>query len=268
MLSEAGSSRRRRPTHSPEDAGRDCYDESDEEADKDRKHHHVYKGACSLGRFCLNPCLCMAEAALACWRQSPLASVRQRWSSDSRPKILVGGSLAAALLCTTILLSWKGSNHSSLRHSSDWSLERMPVVIKSLDFSHVEGVGGWLHPRRFPSLSSLEPLEHPKIFDFGGLTFKSLREASPSQFRREIASDDYLAYEIYRKKLMLKMDQVFIGKYYDHDDESTDLSCRRPNWQSLFLPNCNNFHEADLTREYDPEVHPASDINYDSYIFK
>lgn len=67
---------------------------------------------------------------------------------------------------------------------------------------------------------------------------------------------------------MLKMDQMFIGEYYDHDDETIDLSCRRPNWKSLLLPNCNIFHEVDLTREYDPEMQPASDLNYDSYIFK
>lgn len=267
-MAEAGS-RRRRPTHS-QDAGSDYYDESDEEAGKHHKDHHVYKGACPLGRFCLNPCLCLAEAALACWRQSPLASVRQRWRlwpSASRTRNLVGGFLVAALLFT-LPLSRIESNRSSLRHSSDQSLERMAVVIKALDFSLVKGVGGWLHPKKFPSLSSLETLEHPKIFDFGGLTFKSLREASPHQFRREIASDDYLAYELYKKKLALMMDQEFIGEYYDHDDETIDLSCRRPNWKSLFLPNCNIFHEVDLTREYDPEVHPASDLNYDSYIFK
>jgi hypothetical protein len=139
----------------------------------------------------------------------------------------------------------------------------MPVLIKTFDFSNVEG-----SRHKFPSLPSLKRLERPKILDHGGLTFKSLRDASPSDFRREVASDDYLAYELYRKKLMKTMDRMYIGEYYDHDDETIGLSCRRPNWKSLFLPNCNNFHEIDLTRNYDPEGQKASDLDYDNYLFE
>jgi hypothetical protein len=264
MSSETGRRRRRRTTRSaPRDAARDYYDASDDEEDagKGRKGH-VHRGACSLGRFCLNPC----EAARSCWRQTPLFFVRQRrrlLSSDCRRRNLGGGLLVVAFLWT-ISLSRKGNNRHSLRHSSDLSLERMPVLIKAFDFSKLDVASR----HKFPSLSSLKPLERPKIFDHGGLTFKSLRDASPSEFRREIASDDYLAYELYRKKLIKTMDQMYIGEYYDHDDETIELSCRRPNWKSLFLPNCNNFHEIDLTRDYDPKVQKESDLDYDNYLFK
>lgn len=265
MSSETGRRRRRRPTRSaPRDAARDYYHDSDEEeADKGRKDN-VYRGACSLGRFFLNPFLCLVEAARACWRQTPVFSIRQWWrllSSDSRHRNVVGVLVVVAFLCA-ISLSRKSSRHS-LRHSSDLSLAQMPLLIKTFDFSNVTG-----SRHQFLALPSLKPLERPKIFDHGDLTFKSLRNSSPSDFRREIASDDYLAYELYRTKLVKKMDRMYIGDYYDHDDEISERSCRRPNWKSLFLPNCNNFHEIDLTRDYDPKGQKASDLDYDNYLFE
>jgi hypothetical protein len=144
----------------------------------------------------------------------------------------------------------------------------MPIQIKLFDFSNVNDIGGWHYPAsaRFHSVSSLKPLKASKIADYGGLVFASLQDASP--FRRTIASDDYLAYELYRKNLVVKMDESYRGPSWDHDDETLRLKCRRPNFAALYFPTCNSFHELDLSRDHDPDLHGVVDLSYfDSYRF-
>ena len=48
------------------------------------------------------------------------------------------------------------------------------------------------------------------------------------------------------------------------DDEVLDPKCRRPAFWSGYYPNCNNFHEYDLTTKYDESVVGAENHEYDS----
>jgi len=174
------------------------------------------------------------------------------------------------LLVVCIILFWPRQTSHSLRHKSDWSLEHMPILIKLFDYSDVNDVGGWHYSasKRFHSTSSLKPLTRSKTADYSGLAFGSLKDASPSKFRRKIADDDDLSYEQYKMKLIFKMDRKYISSEYDHHDEFLKLKCRRANFEALYFPTCNDFHEFDLARDHDPELRAVADLSYyDSYRF-
>lgn len=260
----------------------DYYDDSDEENGKGHApQDQMYSGACSLGRFCLNPCLCLATSVrmFSC-RPRQEGPSRARRRSATPPDVpfqklfLIRGTVIMLLIISTVFIFWPRPRHphSHLRHDSDVSLESTPILIKLFDFSNVNDVGGWhYHGSRqeFHSTSALEPLDRPKTVDYGGLLISSMRHASPESFRRTIASDDDVSYQQYKKKLILQMDQEYRGPDYDHVEETLFPECRRANFEALYFPTCNNgFHDVDLSRDYDPHVLGAVDLSYfDSYVF-
>lgn len=255
----------------------DYYDDGSDEEKGKRPQDQMYHGACSLGRFCLNPCLCLATTArMICCRprqggtpqrarRRPSASIQKsQWKQLNRRIITcIRGSLLLLVICVVVFRP----RHSRypLRHQSDRSLDRMPLLIQLFDYTDANDLGGWHYPasKRFPSTSSLEPLPYATMADFGGLEFATL---PPSKFRRRIAPDNDIAYEAYRKKLTFIMDQKFLRSAYDHFEEKQVQTCRTPNFEALYFPTCNDFHEFDLTRDYDEHI--SRDLSYyDSYFF-
>lgn len=266
------------PTYSPSPTSnrrnnQDYYD-SDTEEEKGTKQDQVYHGACSLGRFCLNPCLCLATTAtrvLCCRSEVGGSSRARRTTSSSQDKqwkrtSIVKGILMVLTFC--VFLFSPRRNGRSLRHKTDWALETSPLLIKLFDFTDVNDLGGWHYPaaNRFLSTTSLEPLQYVEMSDYNGILFASLKFASPSKFRRKIAPDDDVSYETNRQKFVLEMDETFLREVYDHFEERLDKECRTPNFASLYFPTCNSFHELDLARDYD-RVEPSELSYYDSYLF-
>lgn len=259
----------------------DYYDDgSDEETGKGHKNEdQMYNGACSLGRFFLNPCLCIAlSCQMICCRTSrqqegsvqSRARKRQPTHPHQRRRLLLRGFLLLCVIVSIVFWS-RPQNHArhSLRHQSDASLDSMPILIKLFDFSNVNDIGGWHYHGSERFYSFLEPLEQPNTLrDTGGLLIPSLRYAPT--FRRSIAPDDDIRYQHYKKKEILKMDQIYLRSYYDHPEESLSLKCRRTRFESSYFPSCNEFHEIDLLRDYDPHaIDPWQDLSYfDSYIFR
>ena len=242
------------------------------EASESSKAHpnHVYRGACSLGRFLLNPCLCLYTSLRLCCvsTQQPLPRrLRHCLCGVGQRGHLV--RLFLLFVCGIYYFMkhlQRDTTHYSLRHASDNSVDRLPVVLGLFDVSRADSLGGWdvPSPQKFPSPP--ESLTRVNISDFGGLIFTSLRHSS--HFRREVSPDDDVDYEFHRKRCMDEMDKVFLGESHDHDEELESQKCRRPNWRSLYFSNCNAFHEIDLSREYKPKEQEPWEMNYDSYIFK
>lgn len=260
------------PTRPPATRTGNCdyYDDSDDEKGH-KSHDQMYNGACSLGRFCLNPCLCLATTArMICCRpkQQQVPPYRARRRSESP---FTRCFVVFIIVCIVVFLTRKPRRRYPLRHQSDWSLDSMPIMIKMFDSSN--DIGGWHHHnfQRFHSISfSLKSLNRSQMVDFNGLIIPSLRNAPT--FRRSIADDNDIAYEVYKKKLTLAMDEKYRGPYYDHPEETFSPKCRPPNFKSLYFPSCNGFHEFDLSRDYNPDL--IGDITetelsyYDSYRFR
>lgn len=201
----------------------------------------------------------------------PLRRYYFRWFSAldgttarGRRRILSKGFLL--LLFVYIMVSWirpsQRHNHQ-LRHDSDQSLESMPLKIKLFDFPDAnEHVGGWHYPASPMIHSTNRTLKVSKQPDYNGLVFISLENAP--KFRRRIAPSDYFINEKYRKGIIRpNTKEKHSDIYFQHDEEVLSLECRRQNWQGLYFPNCNDFHEFDLGRdEDDPKTQAVNQLEY------
>jgi hypothetical protein len=266
MTSEAFPNRRRQVGGPKEtkSCNIDYCDESDEEKDRRPNDERMFDNACALGQFFLNPCLCLYLCGQQVRRKHGV-----RGFMPSRTTKRVGLAVLVALLLVGSFKECSTFRIHPLRPRNDWEVNRLPVQIPYFDFSSVDDVGGWTYPRRdqrFPSLARMRRrLEREKIGDFGGLVFVSLRD--PSRFRREIDPHDGDKYEKERKFQVENMDKSVLSPLYWHDDELDQVVCHRPNWRNSYFPNCNDFHEIDLSRDFVEGIESENDQPYDSYRF-
>ena len=250
---------------SQHDGAYDNSDSIDEEAGKGKKpgHHVPYRTLSmhAFRRFCLKQRSHFIRAAPYSTASSTKGIVLvapRAWHRNNKSLLV--------LLFVCISLYWTmPQQHHSPRHASTRSLGQMPLMVILFDENCRSS------PSSFQSLSSLKPLHRSNERDYNGLVFESLRNVSLSSFRRQIASDDYTRNEEYRKKVIQKAttSNYFDDIYYQHPEEVLSLECQRQNWQGLYFPNCNQFHEFDLGRD-DRRSHPLEDGSdvHDSFLFR
>lgn len=163
---------------------------------------------------------------------------------------------------------------ASLRPSNDQQLENLPVLIKRFDFSTVNDMGGWIYrPRPFPTLQTFDKLSIQDINpDYGGLEFTSLAGVPMESFRRSIDLQDDLRYEAERDSQLVQIESSARNYWNYHQDDlefDEKISCRKPNWKADYYPNCNSFHEVDLSRSYSERFASSrADREYDSHSFR
>lgn len=175
-----------------------------------------------------------------------------------------------------IMLMWqlaRPNRAHTRRPLTNAELDSLPVIIQILEISTADDLGGWIYPwKPFPTIRTLPPLEFEMgedVVDYGDLVFTLLGGDKPaSLFRRESDLNDYEKYEKERKNLLQTMNKDRRG--YEHDDEVNDsIKCKRANWASGYYPTCNDFHEIDIGRGYDPDtLSDKYEQVYDSYYFK
>lgn len=211
------------------------HDEETGAKGKKTRKHSAYIFYVPLKRFCLKcfSTLCGSSFAM-------MLATRER-------RRIVQSVLVFMFVC--IIISRRIPHHRSLRHESDWALENTPLKIKLFDFSSATDLGGWHYPaaNSFHSTRSLGPLNITNSPDYDGLAIVTLRNAT--DFRRTVASSDYQVNERYRRGIVRpNTKEKHTDIYFQHDEEVLNLECRRQNWQGLYFPNCNDFHEFDLGR--------------------
>ncbi len=142
---------------------------------------------------------------------------------------------------------------NSIRPGTDEDVNKLSIVLKSLDFSSITSVdvGGWtyqIRPRHKPSNEFVQSM----LADWGGLDVS----APLSNFSRQIRLDDEERYEKIRKQELFAFDETRESQRYWHDDELEDMNttCRRPNWYSIYQTTCNNFHAMALDRDFDEDL--------------
>ena len=149
----------------------------------------------------------------------------------------------------------------------DWKQHQQQERLKD--------VGGWQHPLPSPvkplnlsSSSQQQQQQAPMTVDFGGLAIGKLK---PSRFGRTFnEKEDQQKYNRAKQLQLEEMDQFHLSSKHYHDDELDIKECQRPNWRSFYFPNCNSFHEMDLSRSHnDPHLLMAvRDPNYDGERFR
>ena len=248
--------RRRRPL--AEDIS-DYYDDSDDEkGHRGSEGTKTYRKSCSIGRFFLNPCLCMITLLRASFRWNRF---RLTWK---RPwPILLVSFLAFLFWLHIFHSSLEGIKPHPLRPRSDAQINDLQIIIQSFGPSFDHDVGGWLSPIPF---FQKHPIQRDKLMppDFESLHIRAL---NVSRFERVINPSDADNYEDMRMRELNRMDLDPTPAKYDHDDEADVQECRPPKWKNLYFPTCNAFHEIDISRDYDRAITSMVDKNFDSYIF-
>lgn len=258
----ATASRRRIPLVVEENS--DFYDDSDDEKDHRGASDKMYGSACSMGQFFLNPCLCIfMMMRLSCQRRYAV-QIRRRL----KPVHLIM-LLPLIILLRYVLSSTSYFQPHPLRPRSDAQVNNLKILIHSLESpSHSLDLGGWLSAIPFrskpPPLLKRGGSKQELLDDFEPLQMKRLKV---DHFVREIDPLDADKYHHERNFELNTMDLFPVREKYDHDDERDATDCRRPKWKTYYFPNCNSFHEIDMTRGCDSSITSMVDKNYDSYIF-
>jgi hypothetical protein len=255
-IESAPSHRRRRPLA---EETCDYYDDSDEEKDRRPSTDKLYSSTCGIGQFFLNPCLCI----FILWHTNCKRKYMIKMASRLKP--------IHAILLVPLLgflryrrpRSFKGVRPHPLRPSSDSQINKLPILIHSLDQPLKKDFGGWLSPIPFHHKVKF-PQDKYVLADFGSLHLRTLQV---EHFVREIDPNDDEKYNDLRLRELNRMDLDPTSPKYDHDDEADYTECRPPNWKKLYFPTCNSFHEIDMTRGYDRSLTSKVDKNYDSYVF-
>ncbi|CAJ1942930.1 unnamed protein product [Cylindrotheca closterium] len=219
----------------------DYFDDSDEEKDK------TYDGACAMGQFFLNPCLCIFMSVRYLRRR---CSHRKNQSSHQAISkeveiwdvlyIIVGTILV--YFCLLFFARRRRHGGSSIRPATDSDLGRMNIRIPNLDIGASKiDVGGWLFFRQFAMPSTpIDPTQPNRLFDF---------EGKFGDARKILSSDEKAAKKNWNEKILSKKS---LRKYYEFsaDLEDQENECRRPNWTHLYKPNCNSMHEIDILADF------------------
>jgi hypothetical protein len=178
------------------------------------------------------------------------------------------GRLAGAVFLIFLFVSHSRQRRGWIRNSDT------SIFIRRFDFSNIDDLGGWLFPSRpFPKVSRLDEMEEADHTDpdYGDINYHSISRLSQRYsaesslpWRRAIDSHDNSKYDAEVSRRLKKMDQ-HLTRYLQDDDSVFDDNCRRVNWWKRYKPNCNVFHEFDLSRDYDSDVilHP-DDRDYET----
>lgn len=154
------------------------------------------------------------------------------------------------------------------RSTTRQGFERRPVMISLFNSSAVDDIGSWIYPSRpFPGFHAVvEKLKSDQVPDYGALSFSSLVQVPMEAFRRQIDPKDCLLYEAQRESQIEVMDSRddISWDVHPEDREFEQLECRQPSWTSDYYPNCNSFHEVDLSRSYSA----SENEEYDSHSFR
>lgn len=237
----------------------------DSENDKSRrlKDEWIFSSLPNLGMSFLHQTF---PSQGSCHREGIYFWFLNLWQSV--PSQRVGVATLVALFIFGAFKEYNTFRIHPLRPRSDREVNRLSLQVLYFDFSMVDDLGGWTYPRRdqmFPSYARLKVRLKEEIADHGGLHFHAIRD--PSQFERKVNPNDHSHYEKERNQFLNEMDTPDLGQLYWHDDELDKVACHRPNWRSLYFPNCNDFHEIDLSRDHEMDVESEVDQNYDSYRF-
>ena len=92
------------------------------------------------------------------------------------------------------------------------------------------------------------------------------RPMSPEKFYREIRVNDGPIYDAERASMLNESSTDRIPYIYWHADEleGMHMTCRRQ--KIVHSPTCNNFHEVDLSRDYDPDGAELDHPDFDNYL--
>jgi len=241
-------------------------DSADELDDKDRRSHYdrMFGDACAMGQLILNPCLFFHLCVQKLFRNQTFRDFMR-----SRATRTLFSVVAVVLMLFVTGEEYNAFRVHPLRPTNDWEVNHLPIQISYFDFSSVDDIGGWTYPRRdqvFPSFARMHKLMlKERIADFGGLIIHPRRESS--RFEIQIDPRDDIKYEAERMQQIEDMNSFDMKPLYWHDDELDHVVCHRPNWRSLYFPNCNNFHETDLSRDFEAGFESKIEQNYDSYRF-
>jgi hypothetical protein len=269
------------------DADDSYYSDSDDEKGHDAK---MDNSACSMGKFFLNPCLCCVAAVRHCfrrlWRLQALwcrstkqqsffeikgqrkRGGRREW--DTADIGLVAGIILSSLVSLYLLfplLSTLRMHHSRVRPWTDADVNRVPLLIPSLDSSkhNPADIGGWMFRRRFFEPTSYYPIDVGQS-DRGNLGFLGAF-GKP----REIQPNDDIFAELYWNNTVRRYDQKRMAKYDQPAEDIADQKarCRRVDWKMLYHPTCNEVHEIALSRDYHEETAGLGDDQiFDSFYIR
>lgn len=220
----------------------DYYDDSDDEKEK------MYKGACAIGQFFLNPCLCIFTS---------LSYLRRRCSRRKKSslhgfidrikakefEILDFVYVTVGIFFVNFFLhSFARRRHgSSVRPATDYDLDRMNIRIPRLDYATSEDIGGWLHFRNFAlPTQPIDATQPVRLFEF---------EAKFGETREILSSDEEVAQNNWNAR---RLSQKELREYYEFSADLQDQEniCRRPNWTHLYRPTCNSMHELDILADF------------------
>jgi hypothetical protein len=209
----------------------------DEKAYKDKSHQlQLFRYACLYTeRFCSILLSSITTGRISSpSRVSLMSSPQPRRSHQSPLKCLI----IPIFLCSVIpWLSWNHRHYPG--HESFPSLKRVPPLVVKLMQTFEQHETDSSQQNAYQS--------HWKKPDYYNLNIESLQV--PAIFEPLIDENyDYERNEEHRRK-MLKLHK---GGPSEHFEEYLDLECRKQNWQDLYFPNCNSFHEFNVGRRNDP----------------
>ena len=141
----------------------------------------------------------------------------------------------------------------------------IPVVIKALDYTSLidKDVGGFIYPNRrqlvmkviSQKLNNIEINNTNQLPDYGGLLFpfSDLRNLSSHKNESSVQQDKHVS----EKK---KSKATIARRWADDDFVQASMAnsfakprCRHASWHKLHFPNCNAFHEMDISRHRDSQ---------------
>mmetsp|Transcript_2119 Transcript_2119/g.3365 ORF Transcript_2119/g.3365 Transcript_2119/m.3365 type:complete len:571 (-) Transcript_2119:209-1921(-) len=268
--SPSKGTRRRKDAMSPKSQASNGNGNCDEKGDNDHDSKKKRHSRVSDGVF--HPCLRLIRS----WRQyimvicSILAAL---WRSDGIAQFRQGAKRISMGVIIVIVFSFVSLLKMSQRHRM--VDENLPIIIRRFDFSDVDDLGGWLYPLKpFPSYRTLLPSDEDEEAgqknkpDYGGIQFRSL---VGSNFQRTINKKHSHFFENFINSESHLLVAEKKNKEQNYDDDTfyfnAEDGCRRRSWQYSYKPNCNMFHEIDLSRDVDEEVAVGyvGDYNYDIY---
>jgi hypothetical protein len=254
----AGVSAKRRRRQTVEEVEDDYDNDSDEEKDRRAVTTKAYRNSCSLGRFIMNPCYCMIHSIVMEFQKRDVIH-SCKWRRILNLNVLL---FLMYILVTCGYAVPSRLHPHPLRLRSDSQVNAVPIILHSLK-SPQDDIGGWFSAIPFFPKPHIDSIPH-RFIDFGPLHINIL---TVDNFSRTISSQDFEVYEDERNRQSNRMDLFPTSPKYDIEEIMSNEKCRPPNWKFFYFPNCNAFHEIDLSRDYQEDITSNIDKNFRSYLF-
>lgn len=280
-INSGKSHRRRKAATTEASQGKDNNKNDDYYYDDDDNEAKIRKSACSLGKFFLNPCLCMISSGRRCCHNLKRASsraIRKRGlpttsnahplfdSDDWRKKLsMLLGAVISVIVGLHFLfpqMTMRSAQrrlhfHYDIRPTTDADVDRIQIRIPRLDLDNpaarVHDVGGWMYYHKF--YDNLEPIswEGPH----SGRDYNKLTLRNSGQPRLINPNDAKIAEEYWEEnqpKIKRKRKKLTLWKEYAETIQDIPQECRRVNWSHLYNPTCNELHEINLSMDYNDDL--------------